>query len=244
MTRLLAVLLLCLATPAAADPAADPGLAPLSHMSSLAAVARIRSAARTDGGCTAVLVAPDLALTAAHCARGTVSGPAAMRLIFRPYATPPAFQVTVRAVAFHAAYTGPGLTAENAHTDVALLRLAMPVPAEIAAPIPIATGPQADTAAIYGYLNGPDTDLRGHPACQVATARPQLLISDCTVVSGFSGAPLLSGGPGGWRVEGITVATVFGQPFRAMIADMVPWPGFAGPYGLDAPPSTTPQTSP
>jgi hypothetical protein len=120
----------------------------------------------------------------------------------------------------------------------------MPVPAEVAAPVPLGSEPQAADASVYGYVNGDDDQLRGHPICQIESARPQLLVSDCRVVSGFSGAPLLSGGPGDWRVEGITVATVFGQPFRALIADMVPWPGFAGPYGLDAPPSTTPQTSP
>jgi protease YdgD len=244
MIRLLAALLLLAAAPALADPAEPPGLAPLSHTSSLAAVARIRSAARTDGGCTAVLIAPDLALTAGHCARGAVSGPRAMRLIFRPYDTPPAFQVTVRAVAFHEQNTAPGLDAANAHADVALLRLAMPVPAEVAAPLPLGSEPQPADASVYGYVNGDDDQLRGHPICRVESARPQLLVSDCTVVSGFSGAPLLSGGPGTWRIEGITVATVFGQPFRALIADMVPWPGFAGPYGLDAPPSTDPQTAP
>jgi hypothetical protein len=31
----------------------------------------------------------------------------------------------------------------------------MPVPAEVAAPIPLSPEPQAETAALYGYLNGP-----------------------------------------------------------------------------------------
>ena len=81
-----------------------------------------------EGGCTAVLIAPDVALTAAHCARGPVSGPDAMRLTFRPDTTPPAFAVTVRAVAFHAEQRNDGLSTETAHADLALLRLAMPVP--------------------------------------------------------------------------------------------------------------------
>jgi len=84
----------------------------------------------------------------------------------------------------------------------------------------------------------------GHFSCQIAPASAQLLVSDCRVVSGFSGAPLLSGGPGDWRVEGIAVATVFGQPYRALIADVVPWPAFSGPYALQEPPSAAPQTSP
>jgi hypothetical protein len=126
-----------------------------------------------------VLIAPDLALTAGHCARGAVSGPRAMRLIFRPDDTPPAFQVTVRAVAFHEQNTAPGLDAANAHADVALLRLAMPVPAEVAAPLPLGSEPQPADASVYGYVNGDDDQLRGHPICRVESARPQLLVSDC-----------------------------------------------------------------
>ncbi|KPQ17327.1 MAG: protease YdgD [Rhodobacteraceae bacterium HLUCCO18] len=233
-----------LAAPASADPAADPGLAPLSAEASLGAVARIRGANSIEGGCTAVLIAPDVALTAAHCARGPVSGPDAMRLTFRPDTTPPAFAVTVRAVAFHAEQRNDGLSTETAHADLALLRLAMPVPPEVAQPIPLATGQEPASGAIYGYVNGADETLRGHFSCQIAPASPQLLVSDCRVVSGFSGAPLLSGGPGDWRVEGIAVATVFGQPYRALIADVVPWPAFSGPYALQEPPSAAPQTSP
>jgi protease YdgD len=241
--RALAALLFC-AAPALAGPADAPGLAPLTAEASLAAVARIRSATETTGGCTAVLIAPDVALTAGHCAQGPVSGPAALRLIFGPDTLPPAFQVTVRAVAFHAERAGNALNAGTAHADVALLRLAMPVPPEIARPIPLGAGVTPSAGALYGYVNDTEERLRGHPACLIVSAREGLLVSDCTVVSGFSGAPLLSGGPGDWRVEGIAVATVFGQPFRALIADVVPWPGFAGPYALDAPPSTDGQTSP
>ncbi len=243
MTRLLVALLL-LAAPVAADPAERPGLAPLFAEESLAAIACIRSAAATSGGCTAVLIAPDVALTAGHCAQGPVSGRAAMRLTFRPDQTPPAFQVTVRAVAFHAAREGGSLTAENAHADVALLRLATPVPSDIAQPIPLATKEEPPNGSLYGYLNDTSERLHGHPLCQIATGRPELLISDCRVASGLSGAPLLSGGPGDWRVEGITIARVFGQPYRALIADVVPWPAFAGPYALDTPPSAEAQTSP
>jgi protease YdgD len=243
MTRLAPLLAaLLLATPALADPAQPPGLAPLSATASLPAIARIRSADRITGGCTAVLIAPDIALTAAHCARGAVSGPAAMRLTFRPDSAP--FAVTVRAVAFHAERGDDTLSFDNAHADIALLRLAMPVPPDIAAPIPLSTAPQAEVAALYGYRNPDGDTLHGHPSCSVATARPELLVSDCSVVSGFSGAPLLSGGPGDWRVEGIAVAQVFGQPYRALIADVAPWPDFAGPYALPAPPSAAPQTSP
>lgn len=239
-----ATALLLTALPALADPAAEPSLAPLSAEASLTAVARIRSAMETTGGCTAVLIAADVALTAAHCARGAVSGPQAMRLTFDPDGSPSPFAVTVRAVAFHGDQDNTGLTFETAHADVALLRLAMPVPSSVAQPLPVAPGPEPEFGSVYGYANGENDSLLGHPICRVGEVRPELLVSDCKVVSGFSGAPLLSGGPGTWRVEGIMVAEVFGQSYRALIADVAPWPDFAGPYALDQPPFAGPFADP
>jgi hypothetical protein len=223
----LATLALALATPAAADPANPPQMAPSRVAASLDAVARIRGAAASRGGCTAVLIAPDRALTAAHCARGPTRGPNAMTLIFRPGAPDPLLRARIRAVQLHVEATA--LSVETAHADLALLHLATPVPADLVTPIPLA---EADAApariAIYGYLN-PQTDLlHGHDVCALAPLGPALYGSDCRVVSGLSGAPALSGGPGAWQVEGIAVATVSSPPLRALIADVVPWPTFTG----------------
>jgi hypothetical protein len=240
MRPLFAILAILLAGPAPADTSALPGLAPLSAEASLGAIARLRSASAVRDGCTAVLVAPDLALTAGHCARGPVSGPNAMQLIFRPDATPPAFRATVRAVAFHAGHDRGPLTARNAHADLALLRLARPVPGEVARPIPLSDGTPADLVAIYGYLNGAGDALRGHPGCRLGALGPGLLGSDCRVEGGLSGAPVLSGGPGDWRLEGIAVARVADERVRAFVADVVPWPDFAGPYATGAPATVEP----
>jgi hypothetical protein len=143
-----------------------------------------------------VLIAPDLALTAGHCARGAVSGPAAMRLIFRPYDTPPAFQVTVRAVAFHEQNTAPGLDADErpcrcraapaCHAGARRGRRAHPAGQRTAA---------SGRRVRLWLCNGDDDHAPRPSESAVESARPQLLVSDCTVVSGFSGAPLLSGGP-------------------------------------------------
>jgi V8-like Glu-specific endopeptidase len=226
--RLLTLATLCLAltAPAAADPANRPQMAPSRIADSLDAVARIRGAAASRGGCTAVLITPDRALTAAHCARGPTSGPNAMTLVFRPGAPAPLLRAPVRAVQFHVETAA--LTTETAHADLALLHLATPVPDDLVAPIPLAeTDAAPDRISIYGYLN-PQTDLlHGHDGCALAPLGPALYGSDCRVVSGLSGAPALSGEPGAWRVEGITVATVSSPPLRALIADVVPWPNFA-----------------
>lgn len=213
--------------PVSADPANPPQLAPSRLATSLDAVARIRGASADRGGCTAVLIAPDRALTAAHCARGPTEGPDAMTLVFRPGAPTPLLRAPVRAVQFH--LEAAALTVETAHADLALLHLATPVPAELIAPIPLAETDAAPArVSIYGYLN-PRTDiLHGHDACTLSPLDPALYGSDCRVVSGLSGAPALSGEPGTWRVEGIAVATVNAAPLRALIADVVPWPEFAG----------------
>jgi hypothetical protein len=226
-TALLALVLAVSAPPAPADPGAPPGLADPGAAESLAAIARLRGADETEGGCTAVLVAPDLAFAAGHCARGAVAGPNAMTLHFRPDLAPPAPRIAVRAVAFHADNVPGTLTMETAHADLALLRLAMPVPAEVARPIPLGAGGTPERVAIYGYLNGSGDRLHGHPECGIVALGPGLLASDCTVMSGFSGAALLSGRPGAWRLEGIAVARAWGETLRALAADVTPWPDFA-----------------
>ncbi len=193
-------------------------------------MARLRGAGATGGGCSAVLIAPDRALTAAHCARGPVSGPTRLTLTFRPGAAEPLLRIPVRAVRLHAEADGP--TAQATHADLALLLLDGTVPPDLIAPIPLADpGAEAAEVAIFGYLN-PDRDLlHGHETCALRPLGDGLLGSDCRVVSGLSGAPALSGGPGDWRVEGIAVATVNAPPLRALIADVVPWPAFAGSEG-------------
>jgi hypothetical protein len=85
--------------------------------------------------------------------------------------------------------------AANAHADVALLRLAMPVPADIAAPIPLGTEPQAEPTRA---LRLPSTATMTPPRPSDLPGRdrpPRASGQRLPVVSGFSGAPLLSGGP-------------------------------------------------
>jgi hypothetical protein len=233
--------------PALADPAQPPGLAPLSAEATLPAIARIRPADRSTGGCTAVLIAPDVALTAAHCARGAVSGPAAMRLTFRPDSAP--FAVTVRAVAFHADAATDPLSFDNAHADIALLRLAQPVPARHRH-----AHPAGHRAAGRGPRRAlrlpqrPGEALHGHPHCASPPSSPTFWSATAPSSRAFPARRFCRAAPATGASKGIAVAQVFGQPYRALIADVVPWPDFAGPYALPAPPSAPPsapaETSP
>ena len=224
---LLALLSATAPAPALADPSNPPQMAPSRLAASLDAVARLRGANGTRGGCSAVLIAPDRALTAAHCARRPVTGPTRLTLTFRPGAAEPLFTIPVRAVRLHA--EAAGRATDTTHADLALLLLEGSVPPEIVTPIPLADpAAQATNVALFGYLN-PDRDiLHGHEACALVTLSEGLLGSDCRVASGLSGAPVLSGGPGAWAVEGIAVASAATPTLRALIADVVPWPEFAG----------------
>jgi protease YdgD len=213
--------------PAMADPAQPPQMAPSALANGLDAIARLRGALMQAGGCSAVLIAPDRALTAAHCARGATEGPNRLTLTFRPAAPEPLHRAAVAAVRLHADVPPEGRPAPAA--DLALLLLDEPVPEALVAPIPLADGAAPPrTTALFGYINPDREILHGHDTCMMMDLAPGLIGSDCRVVSGFSGAPLLSGGPGTWRVEGIAVATVDAAPLRALIVDVVPWPDIAG----------------
>jgi hypothetical protein len=242
---LLALGLQAAAPPAAADPATPPQLAPSRSAEALSAIARIRRGAAQTGGCSAVLITPDRALTAAHCAAGPMRLMNPYMLTFGPWEDPPRYRVRVTGVTLHAGYNPDERRLEALGTDLALLTLEAPVPPEVATPIPLAEGfgLPPERAAIYGYVNGATRDiLHGHPVCQIGPIRPGVIGSDCTVVSGFSGTPVISGDmadPATWRVEGIAVATVDNPPLRAIIADVAPWPDFP-----DTPRPGTPAAAP
>lgn len=198
------ILFLLFAMPAAADPANPAQMASSSTVEALSGVARLRKWRQDEGGCTAVLIAPALALTAAHCARN----PRLPSLVFDPTTQPNRKRVPIAQVIKHPEFVG-GLDLETFHADLAVLVLKHEVPAHIATPIPL--GPPAAPGAahaIYGYVNPGNPPMHGHPECRIDRIRPGLLGSDCSVRGGMSGSPLLAGEPGDWRVAGIVVATV------------------------------------
>ncbi|MEM7723898.1 MAG: trypsin-like peptidase domain-containing protein [Pseudomonadota bacterium] len=210
-----------------------PQIAPAFRVSELGAIARFRGLNDTRGGCSAVLISPRYALTAAHCSR---SGPLptdgrARGLTFFPESDAPQYRVAATVAEPHPRHTNARLTADNARFDIALLRLAVDVPAEIATPLPIAPfNPLAPEGryAIFGYLNRNDGPLHGQEACQVVRLSGGVLGSDCHVRSGFSGGALLRQTAEGWALVGITVAQIPGNEgqLRSLIAPVTPgiWP--------------------
>ena len=80
------------------------------------------------GVCSAVVLAPDVVLTAAHCAAGT----AEYRVHYKDGSGAPVLLAPPAAVAVHPGYDAGAIAGRRRSIDLALLRLAEPLPARFA----------------------------------------------------------------------------------------------------------------
>ena len=151
--------------------------------------------------CTAVLIGPRTALTAAHCLFSRHLGrlvPPDMVHVLTRYARED-FAAHALAVAYRIA---PG-------QDVAAVTLAAPIGA---ATLGFAALPRPGTAAMLGGYNQdrievPEADL----ACHVLDVGAGLIRHDCAGTHGTSGAPLLvRNGDATWAVAGIETRAMVG----------------------------------
>lgn len=153
----------------------------------------------SEGGfCTGVLIDTDLVLTAAHCLFDLSSGearpldPAGMTFragLVNDRAV--AERRVVQAVAHPSYEPGPEPTAASVRSDIALLKLAEPIPAAIAAPFrvgPLAAG--ARGVAVASYAAGRSFALSVQDQCRVLGREPGLFAFTCDVDHGSSGAPV------------------------------------------------------
>ncbi len=156
-------------------------------------------------GCTAVLVAPDLVLTAAHCVTPDETRPPTdpTRILFAAgwqagTAIAVRHAIAVRLPA-HRALLGGRL-----QLDMALLRLDAAI--RDAIPIPLAAPDIAPDkpALTVGYpQTAPDTPVV--TSCNIRLTDPTALGLDCPAVPGFSGGPVLVWQDDAWHLAAIIV---------------------------------------
>ncbi len=228
------------ASEAASDAAAD--------RLALAAIGRLDFAG--GGFCTAVLVAPDRVLTAAHCLfdRRTARRRDAVELTFRPGGG--GAPRGIRAAATLQGYVPPlGGLSDSAmlHRDLALLLLDAPLAPQDARPIAL-HGPVGAGAAVQlaSFGIGREESLSRERGCRFLGVGEGLLRTDCAATYGSSGAPVLLRQGGALRL--LTIVVAVGQPAEAeapedaTVAVGPPLPGVLAQLGaqLQAAPAPRP----
>ncbi|MEM9577530.1 MAG: trypsin-like peptidase domain-containing protein [Pseudomonadota bacterium] len=154
--------------------------------------------AKRSGFCTATLIAPDLVLTAAHCVYDPQSGEplAPEELTFKAGLRQGRIAAS-RAVAqieAHPSYDPQSpITAAKIRHDVALLRLARPIPTSELDPFVVqeqrlSTGP----VSVVSYGRNRENLPSRQDICKVKAMQEGVIFMDCNVTFGSSGAPVFS----------------------------------------------------
>jgi protease YdgD len=150
------------------------------------------------GFCSGTLIAPDLVLTAAHCVYDRETGAAynPSDFVFRAglRSGKAAADRKISAIAAHDGYKPTErLSAKNVAHDVALLKLSRPIPFSEMDPFAlhndvVRKGP----VSIVSYGKGRADAQSRQRECQMTDRQDDVLIFDCDVTFGSSGAPVFS----------------------------------------------------
>lgn len=214
-----AILLAALAAgPALAD---NTGLEPLTRRDQLLgweAVGRLD----LGGGnfCTGTLIATDLVLTAAHCVYGPGGGPEdpGQMVFLAGYAEGEAIarSPVLRVVALPGYDPLSPVSQRNVQNDVALVQLAQPIPAAVAAPFLVKAPGRGDAVSVVSYAMGREEMLSWQRECRVLDRAESLVALDCDVTFGASGAPVLD--RSGGRAQIVSIISAGGPTGRGQMA--------------------------
>ena len=160
--------------------------APASAADAVSGAGRLEYA-DTGGSCSAALVRPDLVVTAAHCAGGSKHP---KTIFFRPGGAKDGEAFPVDLLIQHPLYDRDSPRIEwRLRFDIAVARLARPVPAALARPFK--GGDEAKPGETLFIVSWREGERPRQRACPVFEGMHGLVTLGCRVQGGESGAPVL-----------------------------------------------------